>query len=345
MKNIFKLFTGWAINLKNNSFLKARLKLTLFYAASLFVVIVIFSSLLYTLFVNNIINSNEFEGENYSELSTNKEFQVLNNAISRLRLTLIITDAGIIIIVTVLGYFLSNRTLKPIANSLEEQKIFISDSAHELRTPLTIMKTGIETVTNGKKQSLKEYQTLSKDLLEEINKLIVMSNDLLFLSKKDAEKLEKKWTRINISVMCEKQIKLFQPYAAKKTVLLDSEIKGQYFLKGNTEQINQLVTNLLKNAIDYNKQGGRVVLSLEKQKNNIILKIIDTGIGIAPEDLKHIYKRFYKADESRSISASGAGLGLSIVKEIVDLHKGLIKINSTLDKGTEVVIVLPYFKL
>lgn len=338
---MFKLFTGWDINLKSNSFLKVRLKLTLFYATSLFIVIVVFSSLIYVSFLNNIVNNNEFEEENYSDLSASKEFQVLNNAITRLRLTLIITDVGIIIIVTVLGFFLSNRTLKPIRNSLEEQKRFVSDSAHELRTPLTVMKTGIETITSEKKQSLKEYQALSKDLLEEINKLIVMSNDLLFLSKKDAEKLEKKWKRINISVICEKQIKLFQPYAAKKTVLLDSEIKGQYFLKGNTEQINQLVTNLIKNAIDYNKLGGRVVLSLGKQKNNIILKVVDTGIGIAPENLKHIYKRFYKADASRSMSDIGAGLGLSIVKEIVDLHKGIIKINSNLDKCTEIVILFP----
>jgi two-component system sensor histidine kinase CiaH len=332
---------GWGINLKNNSFLKARLKLTLFYAASLFVVIVIFSSLLYALFVNNIINSNEFEGENYSELNANKEFQVLNDAISRLRLTLIITDAGIIIIVTVLGYFLSNRTLKPIKNSLEEQKRFVSDSAHELRTPLTIMKTGIETVTTGKKQSLKEYQALTKDLLEEINKLINMSNGLLFLSKKDSVGFLISHESLNISLICEKQINLFQPYAAKKSVFLNSNIKGQYYLKGNYEQISQLVTNLLKNAIDYNKHGGNVSLFLEKQKNNIILKVTDTGIGIAPDDLKHIYKRFYKADESRSISDSGAGLGLSIVKEIVNLNRGIMKINSILDKGTEVIISFP----
>jgi two-component system sensor histidine kinase VicK len=84
-------------------------------------------------------------------------------------------------------------------------------------------------------------------------------------------------------------------------------------------------------------------MSIEKHKNNIILKFSDTGVGIAPEDLKHIYKRFYKANKSRSISNSGAGLGLSIAKEIVELHNGTIKINSTLDKGTEVVIIFPAF--
>lgn len=329
----------WAINLKSNKFLKARLKLTLFYAASLFIIMVIYSSLIYILFVNNIINNNEYQGEQDSELNTNKELQILNTAINKLKLELIITDVVILVIVSGAGYFLAGKTLNPIKNTLEEQKRFVSDSAHELRTPLTIMKTGIETVTTEKSQSLKEYQVLSKDLLEEINKLINMSNDLLFLSKRDATKLEKKFIKINISLICANQIKLIQPYAAEKTVFLDSEIKGQYYLKGNADQLNQLITNLLKNAVDYNKQNGRVLLSLEKQKNNIILKVLDTGIGIAPEDLKHIYKRFYKADTSRSISDSGSGLGLSIVKEIVDFYKGVIKINSDLDKGTEVVIL------
>ena len=324
----------WVTNLKNNSFLKARLKLTLFYAASLFVIIVVFSSLLYALFVNNIINNNEFEGE----LSTSKEYQVLNNAIDNLKLTLIISDAGIIILVSLLGYFLADRTLRPIKNSLEEQKRFVSDSAHELRTPLTIMKTGIETVAAGKKQSVKEYQVLTKDLLEETNKLINISNGLLFLSKKDSGALQNSHKDTDISSICERQINLFEPYAAKKSVSLIDNIEKHQYIKGNYEQLNQLITNLLKNAIDYNKKGGGVYLSLESDKNNVILKVKDTGIGISPDDLKHIFNRFFKTDKSRSMSDSSAGLGLSIVKEIVNLHGGLIKINSVLDKGTELII-------
>jgi two-component system sensor histidine kinase CiaH len=341
LKNIFKPFTDWVISLKSNNFSKARLKLTLFYAASLFIVVVVFSSLVYLLFINNITNNNEFEGEQYSEPSAYQELQILNAAISRLKLVLIVTDIGILVVVSGIGYFLAGKTLNPIKNTLEEQKRFVSDSAHELRTPLTIMKTGLETVTSERRQSLKEYQDLSRDLLEEINKLIVTSNDLLFLSKKGTEKPEKILAGVNISLICEKQIKLFQPYAAKKTVSLDGKMSGQYYLKGNEEQLNQLIRNLLKNAIDYNRQPGKVSLSLEKQKNNIILKVTDTGIGIDAEDLKHIYKRFYKADKARSIPDSGAGLGLSIAKEIVDFHKGLIKINSNPGEGTEVVIVFP----
>ncbi len=341
MENIFKPFVGWVINLKNNTFFRAKLKLTFFYAVILLIIIVIFSSLIYILFVNNIINSNEFEEESYSGLNNIKELQILNNAIDRLKLTLITADVGIFIVVIIAGYFLSTKTLQPVKNSLEEQKRFVSDSAHELRTPLSIMKTGIETVSAEKRQSLKEYQNLSKDLLEEINKLITISNDLLFLSKKDSAAFLKEHVKLNISLICKKQINLFKPYADKKSVFLESDIKGQYYFKGNYEQINQLVTNLLKNAIDYNRQEGKVLLSLQKEKNNIILKVTDTGIGISEEDLKYIYKRFYKADKSRSISDSGAGLGLSIAKEIVELHNGTIKINSVLNKGTEVAVMLP----
>ena len=340
LKNISRPFTEWVTSLKNNSFLKARLKLTLFYAVSLLVIIVVFGSLLYVLFVNNIKNNFEFE-ENSSGSSISKESQVLNDAVNMLRLTLIISDAAIIIIVSLLGYFLANRTLRPIKNSLEEQKRFVSDSAHELRTPLTIMKTSIETVAAGKKQSVKEYQVLTKDLLEETNKLINISNGLLFLSKKDSGVLQNSHEDTDISSICERQINLFEPYAAKKSVSLIGNIEKHQYIKGNYEQLNQLLTNLLKNAIDYNKKGGSVYLSLESDKNNVILKVKDTGIGISPDDLKHIFNRFFKADKSRNMSDSGAGLGLSIVKEIVNLHRGIIKINSVLNKGTEVSVSFP----
>ena len=341
LKNISRPFTEWVTSLKNNSFLKARLKLTLFYTVSLFVIIVVFSSLLYALFVNSIKNNFEFEEGNSSESASIKEYQVLNDAINKLKLTLIISDAGIIIIVSLLGYFLSNRTLRPIKNSLEEQKRFVSDSAHELRTPLTIMKTSIETVAAGEKKSVKEYQVLTKDLLEETNKLINISNGLLFLSKKDSGVLQNSHEDIDISSICEKQINFFEPYATQKSISLRSDIKGQYHIKGNYEQLNQLLTNLLKNAIDYNKKDGSVYLSLESDKNNVILKVKDTGIGISPDDLKHIFNRFFKADKSRSMSDSGAGLGLSIIKEIVSLHRGIIKINSILNKGTEITVSFP----
>ena len=338
MKNIFKPFAGWVINLKNNTFFRAKLKLTFFYIASLLVVIIVFSFMLYGLFVNNILSNFEFEEDEYSKIETNSQYIILNNAINRLKVVLISTDIGVILIIAGLGYFLAGKTLQPIKKSLEEQKRFVSDSAHELRTPLSIIKTGIETMAIEKKQSLKDYKNLNKDLLEEVDKLINVSNDLLFLARSDSAKPEENQNKVNISSICLNQIKSMQMYADTKGVNLSEDIKKSLYIKGNADQIKRLIANLLKNAIDYNKKRGRVLLSLKKHKHDIVLSISDTGIGIAPNDLKHIFERFYKADKSRSMYEEGSGLGLSIVKEIVDFHKGTIKINSDLGKGTKVIV-------
>ncbi|PIU28553.1 MAG: hypothetical protein COT09_04540 [Candidatus Hydromicrobium americanum] len=339
MKNIFKPFVEWGINLRSNAFLKARLKLALFYTVILFLVVTVFSFLLYLLFVNNIINSLEFEGVGGFEGESNIEYVVLREVINRLQIVLITIDIAIILVIGGLSYFLAGKTLRPIKKALEDQKRFVSDSAHELRTPLSIMKTGIEAVTLDKKQSIEDYKYLSKDLLEEINKLTYMSNDLLFLAQSDSGKLKKQFNNINMSMICTNQFKLMKTYADKKGINFKEEIEESCYIKGNKDQLNRLITNLLKNAIDYNVKGGKVLLNLKKLNYNIVLIVSDTGVGIAPEDIRHIFERFYKADKSRSTSDSGSGLGLSIAKEIVESHNGIIKVDSKKGKGTIIEVL------
>jgi len=343
MKNILRPFVGWVTNLRNNAFFRAKLKLTFFYIASLLIVIIVFSILLYALFVSNIASNFEFEEESFSEVEIDTQYVILNNAINRLKLVLIATDIVIILIMSGLGYFLAGKTLQPIKKSLDEQKRFVSDSAHELRTPLSIMKTGIETMAIEKNQILKDYKDLNEDLLEEVDKLINMSNDLLFLARSDSAKPEKSQNKINLSSICSNQIKSIRTYANNKGVNLDEDIEKVLNIKGNADQINHLAANLLKNAIDYNRKNGEVLLSLKKYKHSIILTVKDTGIGIALDEQKRIFERFYKVDKARSIYEGGSGLGLSIVKEIVDFHKGAIKIISEPGKGTEVIVSFHLF--
>ncbi|MCL4385205.1 MAG: HAMP domain-containing histidine kinase [Cyanobacteria bacterium] len=337
MKNTFKRSGGSVTNLRNNNFSRARIKLTLFYAISIALLVIFFSIIVYILFITNIINI-FVHAYDITKTATVVEARGFIGADRLQIISLIIGDLIIILISIAFGYYLSGRTLQPIKQSLEMQKNFIANSAHEFKTPLTIMKTGIETISGEKKKTLKDFQDLNKDLLEEVDKLIKMSEDLQFLAQSDDNIKSAEKDIIDISSICSKQISFMQSYADKKEVVIKEDIKGPYFINANAIQITRMLTNLIKNAIDYNKPGGNVSVSLQKSENNIILKIKDSGIGISPEDLKHIFERFYKADKSRSPFSSGAGLGLSIVKEIVEYNNGTIGVKSQPDNGTEVTI-------
>lgn len=335
MKNIFKRFVVSDINLKDNAFLKARLKLTFFYAISIIVLLISFSIALYFLFSGIAQRNLEFEDDkNLAKIEQN----IINKSNDRLERILLVTDSGIIIAATVLGYSLAGKTLKPIQISVEKQKRFVADSAHELRTPLTIMKIGMEATLASKKQTLHDYKALNKDLLTEIDNLINLSNNLLFLANSDTKKQTANFEKLDLSLICLNQIKFMEKYAINKEVQIISDIKDKYYVEGDKEKLNRMIANLLKNSIDYNLKGGSVILSIENVEHNIILKITDTGMGIDQNDLKHVFERFYKADKSRNISESGAGLGLSIVKEIADIHKIHINIKSDIDKGTTIIL-------
>jgi len=168
-----------------------------------------------------------------------------------------------------------------------------------------------------------------------------MVNDLLFLTREDnLHSLE--YIKTELRALVHKQIDLMVPYAKARQVTLEKNIiKESIFVKGNAGYLKRLVVNLIKNAIDYNYVKGKVLVSLQHEKKEAILKVVDTGMGISQEDIKHIFDRFYKIDQAGVEQNSGAGLGLSIVKEIVIAHKGKIKVNSEINQGAEIIISLP----
>lgn len=338
MANISKQFARLVTNFKNKPFLKARFKLTIYYTIGVFIILLIFSLAVYGLFSKNISSNLEYEGSN-QEKNANVELQIINKAQEQLQYILFTVDGLVIILIIIFSYYLSGKTLKPIEIAYKRQKKFVADTAHELRTPLAVMKTGAEATLigdNGKE----EYKKLTQDSLEEINILSSIVDDLLFLARSDdLKKVE--FSKFDLGKLTHKQIELMKPYASKKNVSLRNNIQGEFQIDGNKIYLKRLLVNLIKNAIDYNKPQGEVVVSLQKKKQQIKLKIADTGIGISKNDLEHIFDRFYKADRARVKQSSGAGLGLSIVKEIVNLHYGKINIKSKFNVGTKVIIHFP----
>ncbi|MEI7688634.1 MAG: HAMP domain-containing sensor histidine kinase [Candidatus Nomurabacteria bacterium] len=340
MKNISKQFEGWDTPSEQSNFKKAVILLTIYYTTGVFIVLAIFNLMVYGLFTNSIKTGDNERAEKINQQingikikeSSAKEMQ--DNLLN----ILLTSDAVILIITLLVAYLSSKRTLKPLEEAYKKQSRFVADAAHELRTPLSVMKAGGEVILRSNR-SKDEYTKYIKESLEEVDRLTTLSNDLLFLASNNKKKVKSN-TQVNIGEICKKQIEIMRAYANVKNIKIEDNIEDNLILEGEKEDLTRLIINLLKNAVDYNKQGGKIIISLKKKNNKIILSIEDTGIGIKKEDINQIFERFYKADNSRTQNSSSTGLGLSIVKEIIDEHHGLIEVNSQIDKGTTFTVTL-----
>jgi two-component system sensor histidine kinase CiaH len=322
MKNISKQFVEWVISFKYSTFSIARLKISAIFTLGIFTVLVVFNFLVFGLFI-----------QDQPEQLETPETEAIEE---RLESVLYVADSLILIFVALMSYILAGFVLKPIEKSFNQQKNFVADAAHELRTPLTVMKAGAETILAGDSGE-KEYKNLTKDFLEETSHLSAIVDDLLFLAKNDQKK-KLHFVKFDLSKLLLKQVNLLHITAEKKNITIKNEISPEIFFFGNVGQIKRLINNLLTNAIHYNKQSGKINVFLQKKRGRIEIKIVDTGIGIARKDISQLYDRFFKTDKARTIHSSGAGLGLSIAKEIVDIHKGIISISSAEGEGTTVSV-------
>ncbi len=333
MKNILKQLEELAINFKNNYFFNTKIKLSIYYAFIMLIVLTIFSIVIYGISIKNL--SDSFDDQ--SKMNDPKIKNEINAFQDRLQITIISTDLFVFILTLILSYYLSSKTLKPIKTAYLKQKKFVADSAHEFRTPLAIMKTGSEMILNSNANNA-EYKKLIHEQIEEIDYLTEMINELLFLAKNDDIK-NITFEEFNLSNLIKKQIESIMPYAKIKSINLDFKITDEIYFNGNSIYLKKLINNLIKNAIDYNKLNGSVIVSLEKIKQNIVLSIKDTGIGISKEDLRYIFDRFYKVDKSRARESNGSGLGLSIVSEIIKIHNGKISVVSKEGLGSEFTVL------
>jgi len=340
MKNISKQFEGWDTPSEQSNFKKAVILLTIYYTTGVFIVLAIFNLMVYGLFTNSIKTGDNERAEKINQQingikikeSSAKEMQ--DNLLN----ILLTSDAVILIITLLVAYLSSKRTLKPLEEAYKKQSRFVADAAHELRTPLSVMKAGGEVILRSDR-SKDDYTKYIKESLEEVDRLTTLSNDLLFLASNNKKKVKSN-TQVNLGGICKKQIEIMRAYADVKNIKIEDNIEDNLILEGEKEDLTRLIINLLKNAVDYNKQGGKIIISLKKKNNKIILSIEDTGIGIKKEDMDQIFERFYKADNSRTQNSSSTGLGLSIVKEIIDEHHGQIEVNSQIDKGTIFTVTL-----
>lgn len=267
--------------------------------------------------------------------------EVIGETRNRLVAVLVLVNLGILGISGAAGYFLAGKTLKPIAQMMDEQNQFIADASHELRTPLTALKTTTEVALRDKKLTFKQAKALLVDNLEEINNLQILSNNLLQLAQQEEVNGTINLGEVSLNEIFAEATEKADSLARKKEIKIVAETKDYQF-KGDKNSLVELLIILFDNAIKYSPAKSTINVKATKTDHMIQISVSDQGMGIEKTDLPHIFDRFYRADKSRTGgTAHGYGLGLPIAKKIVEMHNGTISVASVLKKGTTFTIKLP----
>lgn len=233
-----------------------------------------------------------------------------------------------------------NLMLDRIEESFVRIAQFTSDVSHELRTPVAALKTGTE-VTLSKERTSEEYRELLENNLSSLERMSRMISDLLELSMSDSGTNILHLKSFNLSNMLNDLQNKFKPVSDSKGIRLSFNGLPDININGDETLLRRVFANLLDNATKYTSKGGRISLSLKDRENDVIARISDTGIGISKKNLGKIFDRFFRVDPSRSREAGGSGLGLNISKNIVELHKGRIEVESEPGEGSTFQVILP----
>ena len=229
-----------------------------------------------------------------------------------------------------------NQMLERLNTAFSAQRQFTGNAAHELRTPLALMQAQLELFSAEHPDVQPETAEFLTLLREQTERLIQMTRTLLEMSNlRQVARNE----RIQLAPMIEEIFTDLAPLSDKRGVTLTAE--GNGIMTGSDALIYRLIFNLTENAVKYNRQGGSVRVSVTQKPEKLLLRVSDTGCGIPKEYQCSIFQPFFRVDKSRSREYGGAGLGLSLVWEIADLHGGSVWVEESSDKGTTIAVELP----
>lgn len=223
----------------------------------------------------------------------------------------------------------------------ERRKKFVSNVSHELRTPMTSMKIVSDTLLSAPSWDESVYREFMIDINSEIDRLNKIIDSLLYLVRVEKDELELDYSITYLNYLLEWVNKTLNPIALKKNINLSLVTSSKVQISLDQDKMQQCLLNIIGNAVKYTPEDGFVRVELEEMRDNIIIRVTDSGIGIPEKDLPFIFDRFYRVDEARARKTGGTGLGLAISQQIIQLHQGFIEVTSQLGIGTQVVITLP----
>ncbi len=330
MAQHLKQFAASAIASQPKVFLRARLKLTAIYVLIVAVIIIGFSFALYRNLANSLSDASDedFTSAEFHQHFIQSTLENVNKEILLIDLIILFTAAGA-------SYIVAGYTLRPIQQSMEVQRKFSENASHELRTPLAVMKNDIEVLLRNLNPSKQETQNVLRSNIEEIDNMTTMTEDLLLLAQAE-NRIARAMEKINIDNVVKAISEKMKPIGKQKLVELNMKSNGPVMILGDNAKLERIITNLLKNSVEHTPARGMIKVEVKTEEKYAIITITDEGKGISRKDLPHIFNRFYKGE-----GTSGSGLGLSIVKELVEEHRGTVRIQSEKDKGTTVTLRFP----
>lgn len=230
----------------------------------------------------------------------------------------------------------SGRIIKPVSDSYEKQKQFITDAGHEIKTPLAIIDAdaGLIEMESGSNEWLQDIQT-------QVRRLTGLTNDLIYLARTEEAQGRQEMLDFPLSDMVEELVHSFQALAIRKNRRFVSHIQPMLTLHGDEKMISQLISILLDNAVKYSDEGGEIRVMLEKQGRAAHLSVFNTVESISRQELAHLFDRFYRTDRSRNSKTGGYGIGLSIASAVVAAHKGRILATSRDGHSLLLTVILP----
>jgi heavy metal sensor kinase len=233
-----------------------------------------------------------------------------------------------------------NRMIERLDQAFQHINRFSADASHELRTPLTILQLELESIAESQPLNVEQTDQIGS-ALEETHRMSHIVENLLAISRLDAGEVKMDKTRLDLGQFAASTAEQMRLLAEEKGILLRSNVANHVYVEGDRSRLQQVVVNLIANAIKYTPEAGEVTLSVGRDDRTAVLEVSDNGVGIPAHALPHVFERFYRADKARSRNSGGAGLGLAIVKAICTAHGAEIRVSSQEGHGSRFTVELP----
>ena len=261
---------------------------------------------------------------------------------------LAVIEVATLAVFFVISLFFSRWALGPVARAWVQQRRFVADASHDLKTPLTVILANTSIALEHPERSVASQSQWLESTQHEAEAMQGLVGDLLELAKMDEEEAaasagapRANFEPVDLSDLVEGELLQFESVAFERGVQLEPYVQPGISLSGNKQRLRRLASTLIDNACKYVDEGGVVEVTLSETGKHAKLTVRNTGAPIAPEDLPHVFDRFYRADKARTSGAGGHGLGLAIARAIAEEHRGTLTVASTQEAGTTFTATLP----